>query len=141
MMTKQPIAKKLNVAAETVWNAIRNLDRLDVWFPFIQTCRLEGAGPGALRYMTTVDGGEITDSIEEIDDGNRRLVYLRLISPFPVSDYKGTVEVFTSYDGLAVVVWTIEFESKPDDAASVAEVVHVAIREGMDGMEKDLRSD
>lgn len=141
MMTKQPIAKKLNVAAETVWNAIRNLDRLDVWFPFIQTCRLEGSGPGALRYMTTVDGGEITDSIEEIDDGNRRLVYLRPISPFPVSDYRGTVEVFTSYDGLAVVVWTIDFESKPDDAASVAEVVHVAIREGMDGMEKDLRSD
>jgi len=141
MMTKQPIAKKLNVAADSVWNTIRNLDRLDVWFPFIQTCRVEGAGPGALRYMTTVDGGEITDSIEEIDDGNKRLVYLRPISPFPVSDYRGTVEVFTSYDGLAVVVWTIDFESKPDDAASVAEVVHTAIREGMDGMEKDLRSD
>jgi len=55
------------------------------------------------------------------------LVYLRPVSPFPVAYYKGTVEVFSSYDGLGIVVWTIEFESKPEDAASVAELVHDAI--------------
>ena len=138
MMTKQPITKKLRISAETAWNAIRNLDRLDVWFPFIQTCQLEGRGSGTLRYMTTAEGGEITDTIEEIDDGNRRLVYLRPVSPFPVNSYRGTVEVFSSYDGLAIVVWTIDFESKSDDAASIAEIVYAAISDGIDGMEKDL---
>jgi hypothetical protein len=139
MMTKQPITKKLNVPADVVWDAIRKIGRLDVWFPFIETCRVEGDGPGALRYMDIAGGGgQIKDTIEEIEDANMRLVYLRPVSPFPVTYYKGTVEVFKSYDGLAIVVWTIDFESKPEDAASVAELVHGAISGGIDGMEKDL---
>jgi hypothetical protein len=83
-------------------------------------------------------GGQIRDIIEEIDDANMRLVYLRPVSPFSVTYYQGTVEVFKSYDGLGIVVWTIDFESKPEDAASVAELVHGAISAGIDGMEKDL---
>jgi hypothetical protein len=140
MFTKQPITKKLNVPADMVWGAIRRIGRLDVWFPIIETCRVEGDGKGALRYMTVAGGGEIKDTIEEIDDINMRLTYLRPISPFPVTYYKGTVEVFKSYDGLGVVAWTIDFESQPEDAASVAELVRGAISAGIDGMEKDLRS-
>lgn len=141
MLTKQPITKKLNVPAEAVWAAIRNIGRLDVWFPFIETCRVEGEGAGALRYMTIANGGgDIKDTIAEIDDSNMRLVYLRPVSPFPVSYYRGTVEVFKSYDGLGIVVWTIDFESAPEDAASVAELVHGAISQGVDGMEKDLQA-
>lgn len=139
MLTKQAITKKLNVPAEQVWNAIRSIGRLDVWFPFIDTCRVEGEGPGALRFMTIANnGGEIQDTIEMIDDSLRRLVYRRPVSPFPVTDYTGTVEVFTSYDGFGVIVWTIDFESRPEDTASVAELVHAAISEGIKGMEKDL---
>jgi len=141
MLTKQPITKKLNVPAEAVWNAIRNIGRLDVWFPFIETCKVEGDGPGALRYMTVANGGgDIKDTIEEIDDKNMKLIYLRPVSPFPVTYYQGTVEVFKSYDGLGIVVWTIDFESAPENAVSVAEVVYSAISQGIDGMEKDLQT-
>lgn len=139
MITKQPITRKLNVPAEVVWAAIRKIGKLDVWFPIIETCRVEGDGPGAVRYMTMAGGGEIKDTIEEIDNTSMRLVYLRPISPFPVTYYKGTVEVFKSYDGLGVVVWTIDFESQAEDAASVAELVRGAISEGIEGMEKDLQ--
>ncbi|MGD0959584.1 MAG: SRPBCC family protein [Methylomonas sp.] len=139
MKTKQPITKKLNVPAERVWDAIRKIGGLDVWFPFIATCKVEGDGPGARRHMTlTGDGGVIEDTIAEIDDKNMRLVYLRPVSPFPVSNYQGTVEVFKSYDGLGIVVWTIDFESQPEDAASLAELVLSVIGDGMAGMEKDL---
>ena len=65
-------------------------------------------------------------------------MYLRPVSPFPVLQYQGTVEVFESYDGLAVVVWTIDFESTPENSASVAELVKGAIGDGIDGMEADL---
>jgi len=139
MFTKQAITKKLNVPSEKVWEAISKIGRLDVWFPFIETCKVEGDGPGALRYMTIADGGgDIKDTIEEIDPKKMKLIYLRPISPFPVTYYKGTVEVFTSYDGLGIVVWTIDFESKPEDSASVAEIIQSAISAGIDGMEKDL---
>ncbi|MCX7113025.1 MAG: SRPBCC family protein [Proteobacteria bacterium] len=66
MMTKQPIVKKLNVPADTVWAAIRKIGKLDVWFPIIETCRVEGEGAGASRYMTIAGGGDIKDTIEEI---------------------------------------------------------------------------
>lgn len=139
-MTKQAITKKLDVPADSAWRAIRRIGRLDVWFPIIETCTVEGDGRGAVRTMTLVGGGAIRDTIEEIDEEARRLTYLRPVSPFPVTHYQGTVEVFTSYDGLAVVVWTIDFESRPDDAAAVAELVRNAIGDGLDGMERDLRS-
>lgn len=139
MITKQAITKKLNVPADVVWEAIRKIGRLDVWFPIIETCRVEGEGPGASRHMTLAGGGEIKDVIEEIDDLGGRLVYLRPVSPFPVTSYRGTVEVFRSYDGLGIVVWTIDFESRTKDAASVAELVRNAIGDGIDGLEKDLQ--
>ena len=137
-MAKQTITKKLNVSAELAWEAIRKIGRLDVWFPIIETCRIEGTGVGAVRYMTLAGGGEIKDTIEEIDTLNWRLTYLRPISPFPVSYYRGTVEVFKSFDGLGVVAWTIDFESRPEDATAVAELVRNAIGDGLDGMERDL---
>ena len=139
-MTKQPIVKKLNVPADTVWAAIRKIGKLDVWFPIIETCRVEGEGAGASRYMTIAGGGDIKDTIEEIDVASMKLVYLRPISPFPVTYYKGTVEVFKSYDGLGVVAWTIDFESAPENSAAVAELVRGAISDGIDGMEKYLQS-
>jgi len=141
MLTKQPITRKMNAPAEKAWDAISKIDRLDVWFSFIATCRIEGSGVGTRRYMTiSNEGGEIEDEILEINHGARKFVYRRLISPFPVTSYIGTVEVFTSYDGNAVVVWTIDFESKPEDSAAVCEIVKEAIGGGLEGMEKDLTS-
>lgn len=141
MHYKQAMTKKLRVPAQKVWEAVSGIGRLDVWFPFIETCRVEGTGPGARRYMSIAsNGGNIEDTIEEIDHSQRRLVYLRPVSPFPVTWYKGTVEVFESHDGLGVVVWTIDFESTPEDSAPVATLVHDAISTGIDGMEQDLSS-
>jgi len=138
-MNKQPVTKKLNVPVDTVWDAISKIGRLDVWFPIIESCRIEGEGPGAVRRMTLVDdGGEMEDTIEEIDAAKRRLVYLRPVLPFPAPYYRGTVEVFESYDGLAVVAWTIDFESKPEDAQSITDLIKSAISDGIDGMERDL---
>ncbi|MCG2579005.1 SRPBCC family protein [Dechloromonas sp. XY25] len=137
MHTKQAITKKLNVPTDKAWQAIRGIDRLDVWFPIINTCRVDGTGVGAHRHMT-LEGGKITDLIEEVSDADQRLVYLRTESPFPVTHYRGTVEVFDSYDAQAVVTWTIDFESSPEDSAAVADLVKNAISDGIDGMEKDL---
>ena len=139
MHTKQAITKKLNIPAEKAWQAIRDIGRLDVWFPIINTCQVEGQGAGAHRHMT-LEGGKITDLIEEISDADQRLVYLRTESPFPVTHYRGTVEVFDSYDAQAVVTWTIDFESSPEVSAAVADLVKNAISDGIDGMERDLQS-
>jgi hypothetical protein len=142
-MFKQSITKKFDAPSAKAWDAVRGIGRLDVWFSFLATCKVEGSGVGAARYMTISDeygGGDIKDIIEEIDNTSRKLVYSRPISPFPVTSYLGTVEVFESYDGNAVLVWTIDYESSDEDRASVAHTVYNAISDGLNGMERDLRS-
>jgi hypothetical protein len=141
MHAKQAITKKLNAPAEKAWEALSRIGRLDLWFPFIAACSVEGNGVGAYRRMTTIEGGEITDVIKEIDRKLKRLVYLRVKSPFPVTYYQGTVEVFESFDSMAVIAWTVDFESDPKDSASLADLVKAAISAGLDGMESDLRSE
>jgi hypothetical protein len=138
MLTKALIARKMNVPAEKAWNAISKVGRLDVWFPRISTCKVEGNGIGAHRHMTLEGGGEIVDHIVDIDPQRRRLVYDRTKSPFPVSSYKGTVEVFESFDSLAVVVWTVDFESVPENSASVKSTLEAGIGAGVEGMAADL---
>jgi hypothetical protein len=56
-----------------------------------------------------------------------------------VASYTGTVEVFRSFDSLAIVVWTIDFDSSPEDSGPVGEILRGAVADGLDGMEADLR--
>jgi len=139
VLTKLTITKKMGVSAESAWDALRRFDRLDVWFPSMETCTIEGEGVGACRHMSLVGGlGTITDRLVALDDDEWRLTYERPESPFPVASYTGTVEVFRSFDSLAIVVWTIDFDSSPEDSGPVAELLNGAIADGLDGMEADL---
>ena len=138
MLSKISIAKKLTVPAAEAWQAIEGFGRLDLWFQGITTCRVEGTGVGAHRYMTTADGGKITDLVLEIDATRRQLRYQRLESPFPVTAYQGTVEIFESFDAAAVVVWTVDFESRSEVSAAVAKALIAGIGVGIDGMQDDL---
>jgi hypothetical protein len=139
VLTKVTTAKKMTVPSSKAWAAISRIGRLDVWFPTIAACRVEGDGVGAHRYMTLKRGGDITDRIVEVDPARKRLTYQRVKSPFPVTSYTGTVEVFESFDSLAIVVWTVDFASDPKDCAAVAEALRTGIGAGVDGMEKDLQ--
>jgi len=139
VLTKVTIAKKLTVSSDRAWEAISKIGRLDVWFPTIATCTVEGDGVGAHRYMTLQRGGEITDRIVDINPTRRQLTYQRVRSPFPVTSYTGTVEVFESFDSRAIVVWTVDFESDPEDSSTVAATLRSGIGGGVEGMEKDLQ--
>ena len=133
------VEPKLSVPAELAWGAVRTFDHLDVWFPSMETCTIDGEGVGAHRRMDLVGGlGVITDILMALDDETCRLTYERPESPFPVSAYTGTVEVFRSFDSLAVVVWTVDFESLPEDSGPVADLLRAAIADGIDGMDADL---
>lgn len=138
MLTKTTITRKMNVPADVAWEAVSSIGRLDVWFPGIATCSVEGEGVGAHRRMTLDGGGDITDRILDINPEKRRLTYQRIESPFPVISYKGTVEVFESFDSLAIVVWTVDFESEQKDSEMMAELLKGGIGGGVEGMEKDL---
>jgi len=123
MKTKQTITKKMGVPADRAWGAIRQFGRLDVSFPSMAECSIEGEGSGAWRYLTLDGGlGHITDRLIALHEADRRLTYERTESPFPVTSYIGNVEVFGSFDSLAVV-WTIDFESELEVSEDVAAIL------------------
>jgi uncharacterized protein YndB with AHSA1/START domain len=138
MQTKVTITRKMTVPAEKVWDAIAKIGRLHVWFPSISTCVVEGSGVGAVRRMDLTRGGKIVDHIVDIEPKKMRLSYERVESPFAVTSYRGTVEVFESFDGLGVVIWTIDFESTPENSPVVSAQLKAGIGAGVEGMETDL---
>ena len=138
MQTKVVVSRKMMVPVAKVWDAISKIGRLDVWFPALLDCDVQGTGVGAVRTMTSAGGGRIVDHIVGLDRDSRRLTYDRVQSPFPVSSYTGNVEVFTSFDGISVLVWTVDFVSTLADAPIVRRRLEVAIGAGVDGMREDL---
>jgi hypothetical protein len=88
--------------------------------------------------MDLTRGGKIVDHIVDIQPEKMRLTYERVESPFAVTSYKGTVEVFESFDGFGVVVWTIDFESTPENSPVVSAQLEAGIGAGIEGMKADL---
>ena len=138
MQTKTTITRKLTVPAAKAWDAIVKVDRLDVWFPTISSCVVEGSGVGAIRRMDLARGGKIVDHIVDVRPEKMRLTYERVESPFAVTSYRGTVEVFKSFDGLGVVVWTIDFESHRENSPLMNAQLEAGIGAGLEGMKADL---
>jgi len=136
--TKTTVARKMTVSAAKAWDAIAKFGRLNVWFPTISTCVVEGSGVGAVRRMDSTRGGKIVDHIVDIQPEKMRLIYERVESPFAVTSYRGTVEVFESFDGFGVVVWTIDFASTPENSSVVNAHLEAAIGAGIEGMNADL---
>ena len=89
MIEQINITKTLTVNADQAWAAISGIGGLDRWFPIIADCSVLGAGVGATRVLTLVDGGKITDRIETIYHQQRSLRYNRIESPFPVQSLSG----------------------------------------------------
>ncbi len=119
MQTKQTITKKMDVPAAQAWEAIKQFGRLNVWFPSMAECKIEGDGIGAIRYLALDGGlGNITDRLVALDEDGHRLPYERAESLFPVTSYTGNVEVFASFDSLAVIAAPYSISDPPPGGAA-----------------------
>lgn len=136
---KALISRKLPVEVDEAWEVLRGFGDLGVWFPSIDTCSVQGSGPGARRDLELADSmGHIVDYLRSIDEAGRRLRYERVESPFPVDTYWGTVEVFESYDAFAVVVWTVDYTADDEVVEGVRAILEDAIGAGVEGLGKHL---
>jgi len=126
-------------AAFAVVAAIGGFDRL---LPLIVSCRVEGAGVGARRYIHLADsvgGGDIEDRIDEINYESRRFRYTRLRSPFPVTNYVGTVEVRPAPQGGSEVSWRVDFDVAPEAKEELVPLLFGVLSGLIDGIEREAR--
>jgi hypothetical protein len=139
MIEQINVSKTITVNADRAWAAISGIGGLDRWFPIIAECSVLGAGEGAIRSMTLIDGGKITDRIESIDHQQRSLCYNRIESPFPVQSYWGTVKVRKANGGNAELSWAVEIDVHEDNRDTMVELIHRALTDGVDGMALELQ--
>lgn len=116
-MANVSVADQVKVPADKVWGLIGPFGSIEKWLPGIESAKVEGAGPGAVRILTTADGGKITERLMAENPDPRGYTYSILSSPFPIKNYVSTIMVVDDGDGTCTVSWVCNFQAvgAPDD--------------------------
>ncbi len=122
-------SKVLEAPASQVWALVRDFGGLAAWFPFIPHSELKdpaAAGQvGAVRVNTTQDGAFIEETLLELSDRDRRIVYAVTKGDVLTLDYQSTLTIHeVMVDGRAYADWTARFDVVGDPAPVVEWVRH-----------------
>jgi hypothetical protein len=121
------ISQRIAVPVQAAWNIIRTGAEVNRWFPPVTSCRLEGAGVGAKR-VCTVNGQELLESIETVDDANRLFQYRILKqSLMPIRNVIGTIHLVAASPTETEVLWFVNFDLDDEKAMP-------ALKDGIEGM-------
>jgi Polyketide cyclase / dehydrase and lipid transport. len=96
---------ELTAAPDAVWSLIGQFS-LD-WHPLVASVTLTGSGIGQLRTLRTLDGGEVIERLEAVDNVQRFYRYSK-VAGFPATRYAGTIEVRPKGSG-SIASWRVEF--------------------------------
>jgi hypothetical protein len=113
----QTVSKTVELAAtpEAVWSVIGSFN-ID-WHPSIARITLTGAGTGQLRTIKTLDGGQIVERLDTVDEAGRSYRYT-LVAGIPASHYAGVIDVKPQGSG-CVATWRVDYlaNNQPDIVA------------------------
>jgi hypothetical protein len=128
----QTVAQSIEVAAapDEVWSLIGDFG--GAWHPLTARVGVTGTGIGQLRTIETVDGREIVERLEAIDNGERRFRYTS-IAGMPVSHYTGQLEVKPSGGG-SVVDWRTQFVANHQTDRAAKVLVSTLLNTGLESL-------
>lgn len=113
----------IHAPADAIWQVISDFGAACKYLFAVVNCTVEGAGVGALRRLTNVDGSTILERLEVLDEIGQRLSYA-LLTDTPFRDCVTTVAVRELGPSQAEVEWSATFE-----AAGLPESEAVALLE------------
>ncbi|MBE9373001.1 SRPBCC family protein [Saccharopolyspora sp. HNM0983] len=104
---------------DEVWELARDFGGLPGWHPAIATSEIEGGGApsvGAVRRLTTPDGGVIRERLVALDDAQRSYTYDIIESPFAVRSYRATIHLLPiTATGGTFAEWYAHFDADAAD--------------------------
>jgi Polyketide cyclase / dehydrase and lipid transport/Domain of unknown function (DUF4331) len=123
------VAESVELAAEpdTVWSLVGqfNLD----WHPLVARVNLVGTGIGQIRRIETLDGNEIVERLEAMDNAKRVYRY-SLVAGVPASHYAGMMEVKPNGGG-SIANWRVDFLASKQPDIVVKDMVSALERTGL----------
>jgi hypothetical protein len=128
----QTVAESVELVAtpDDVWSLIGQFG--GAWHPLTARIKLTGAGIGQLRTILTLDGQQIVERLEAVDDAKRFLRYTN-IAGMAVSHYAGTLEVMPKDSG-CVVEWRAEFLATNKTDRAVKVMVSTLLKTGLESL-------
>jgi hypothetical protein len=128
----QTVAQSIEVAAtpDEVWSLIGDFG--GAWHPLNARISVTGTGVGQLRTIETLDGREIVERLESIDNARRCFRYAS-IAGMPVSHYTGMLEVKPRGSG-SVVDWRTQFLANHQTDRAVKVLVSTLLNTGLESL-------
>jgi hypothetical protein len=120
----------LNAAPDQVWALMGDFDAS--WHPLIANIKLIGGGVGQLRVIETIDGKQIIERLDAIDDSARFYRYT-CISGIPASDYTGRLEVKPNGAGTSVE-WSAQYLPKGQGDVVVRTIISTLFKTGLESL-------
>jgi hypothetical protein len=120
----------LDADPDEVWSAIGSFDLS--WHPRVARVRLTGTGSGQLRTIETLDGREIIERLEAIDNAKRSMRYAS-ISGIAASQYTGTLEVTPKGRG-SVAEWRVQYLANGQPDIVVKTIVSALQKTGLESL-------
>jgi hypothetical protein len=121
---------ELSAAADKVWELIGQFG--GYWHPLIAQIRLTGTGAGQLRTIETIDGKQIVERLEAIDDSSRFYRYAN-VAGLPVANYTGMLSVQPKGTGSSVE-WRAQFLPNGQGTIIVKTIVSTLFKAGLDSL-------
>jgi hypothetical protein len=128
----QKVSDSVNLDAtpDTVWQLIGQFG--GDWHPLIANIKLMGTGVGELRIIQTIDGKQIIERLDAVDNSARLYRYTN-ISGIPASDYTGTLQVKPSGTG-STVEWRARYLGNGPGDLIVRTIVSTLFKTGLDSL-------
>ena len=132
--TPQKADETIMIAAppDAVWKLVADFGGIGAWHPLVKQVTASGGDAAGAERVLTLEKGEITEGLDEVDAGGKRLSYRQLkenVEALPVSFYTASIEVKPAGDG-SEVAWSARFyradttneppEDRNDEAAIAA---------------------
>lgn len=123
---------ELDAAPEKVWELIGSFG--GSWHPLIANINLIGSGIGQLRVIETIDGKQIVERLDAIDNLGRSYRYTN-IGGLPVSNYTGMLEVKAKGTGSSVE-WRSQFLPNGQGTLVVKTIVSTLFKTGLESLKR-----
>jgi len=121
----------LDASPEKVWALIGQFNNLS-WHPLVANIQLTGTGVGQLRTIETIDGKQVIERLEVMDNAKRFYRYTN-IGGLPVSSYTGTLEVKPKGPG-STVGWRAQFLANNQATFLVKLILSTLFKVGLDSL-------
>jgi hypothetical protein len=132
-MDLQTVVEAVDVSAapDKVWELIGEFGAAS-WHPLIAAIRVTGTGPGQLRTIETVDGKQIIERLDAVDNPGRFYRYAN-IAGLPVANYTGMLSVKPNGAGSSVE-WRAQYLPNGPGTLITKTIVSTLFKAGLDSL-------